>query len=194
MDWSFLFFLNSVLFGAGLAMDALSVSVADGLSEPGMKRSKAFLIAGVFALFQTAMPLIGWFCVSSIASVFQAVVPFIPWIALALLLFLGIKMIIEGLRKESGDKKTAGLTLPVLLLQGLATSIDALSVGFTISEYTFAQALVESIIIGAVTFGICLAGILVGRKAGGLFKKAPVIGGAILIAIGIEIFVSHLIK
>ena len=113
---------------------------------------------------------------------------------LALLLFLGIKMIIEGLRKESDDKKAAGLTFPVLLLQGLATSIDALSVGFTISEYTFAQALVESLIIGAVTFGICLAGILVGRKAGGIFKKAPVIGGIILIAIGIEIFVSHMIK
>ena len=90
------FFLNSILFGVGLAMDAFSVSLSNGLNEPGMPRSKSFLIAGTFALFQFLMPMIGWFSVHTIEEAFHAVSRFIPWIALVLLLYIGGKMLLDA--------------------------------------------------------------------------------------------------
>ena len=191
MTFNFLFILNSILFGVGLAMDAFSVSLANGLREPDISVSRSLTIAGTFAAFQTLMPLLGWFCVHSIAEAFQAFQPFIPWIALALLVYIGVKMIMEGLRDQGGESSLKG---GALFIQGIATSIDALSVGFTIAEYDFVFALVESLIIGIVTFGICLAGVRLGGKIGTkLAGKAPIIGGIILILIGIEIFVTGII-
>ena len=156
LQFNFLFVLNSILFGVGLAMDAFSVSIANGLNEPKMPVRRMLLIAGTFAVFQTVMPLTGWLCVHSIAEAFQAFQPFIPWIALALLLFIGIKMIVEGRKeeKDGDDEEVKLLRGGALLVQGIATSIDALSVGFTIAEYTWVFALIESVIIGLVTFGI----------------------------------------
>ena len=188
VTFSFLFILNSVLFGIGLAMDAFSVSLANGLREPEMPVSRSLVIAGTFAVFQTMMPLLGWFCVHSIAEAFQSFQRFIPWIALALLVWIGVKMILEGLhgRDEKGSLKGSAL-----FVQGIATSIDALSVGFTIAEYTLVFALTESLIIGIVTFGICMAGVRLGGKIGTkLSGKAPVLGGIILILIGLEIFIT----
>jgi len=188
MTFSFLFFLNSVLFGIGLAMDAFSVSLANGLQEPDISVSRSLTIAGTFAAFQTLMPMLGWFCVHSVAEAFRAFQRFIPWIALALLAVIGVKMILEGLRHEEEKRSLKG---GALFVQGVATSIDALSVGFTIAEYNPALAAAESLIIGAVTFGICLAGVRLGGKIGTkLSGKAPVIGGIILILIGVEIFVT----
>ena len=194
MSIGFMFVVNSILFGVGLAMDAFSVSVANGLNEPNMPARRVLLVAGTFALFQTAMPLAGWLCVHSIAEAFQAFQPFIPWIALALLLFIGIKMIREGLqeeteREEEEEKKL--LRGGALLVQGIATSIDALSVGFTIAEYDLVSALIEAVIIGAVTFGICVLGVKLGKRLGlKLAGKASVFGGIILILIGLEIFIT----
>ena len=189
MEFNLLFILNSVLFGVGLAMDAFSVSVANGLRETDLKPRRALLIAGTFGLFQTAMPLIGWLCVHTIAEAFSAFQPFIPWIALALLAFIGVRMILEGFRGPEEEKKP--LRGWGLVIQGIATSIDALSVGFTIAEYTFVFALTEALIIGVVTFGICMVGLQFGRKIGSKFSgKAPVIGGVILILIGLEIFIT----
>ena len=188
MTFSFLFIFNSVLFGVGLAMDAFSVSLANGLREPDMPATRGLLIAGTFGLFQTAMPLLGWFCVHSIAEAFQAFQPFIPWIALALLVFIGVKMILEGIR---GSEEAGSLKGVALFVQGIATSIDALSVGFTIAEYTLVFALTESLIIGLVTFGLCVIAVRLGGKIGArLSGKAPIFGGIILILIGIEIFVT----
>lgn len=190
MELNLVFLLNSVLFGIGLAMDAFSVSVANGLSNPDMPASRCLKIAGVFGVFQTAMPLLGWLCVHTIVETFRAVEPAIPWIALALLVFIGGKMIREGLHEKEDDEKTA-LRGGALLIQGIATSIDALSVGFTIAEYSFTLALIESLIIGAVTFGICTAGTRLGRRIGARFSgKAAVFGGIILILVGIEIFIT----
>lgn len=191
MAFDALFFINSVLFGVGLAMDAFSVSVANGLREPHMPRRRMALIAGTFAFFQTVMPLAGWLCVHTIAAAFSAAQRFIPWVALALLAYLGITMIREGLHPadEAGEALPVGLT--ALLGQGVATSIDALSVGFTIADYGFPAALLECLIIGAVTFAICLAGLLLGRRFGvRLAGRAPLLGGVILIAIGLEIFIT----
>ena len=197
MQFNFFFVLNSILFGVGLAMDAFSVSIANGLNEPKMQIKRVLLIAGTFGLFQTVMPLTGWLCVHSIAEVFQAFQPFIPWIALALLLFIGIKMILEGRKEETEEEKeeTKQLHGGALLVQGIATSIDALSVGFTIAEYTWAFALIEAVIIGVVTFGICILGVKLGKKLGmKLAGKASIFGGIILILIGLEIFITGVCK
>ena len=186
-----LWLLNSVFLGVGLAMDAFSVSLANGLHEPGMRRSRICLIAGTFGAFQTLMPLIGWFMVTALLSVFKAFEPFIPWVALILLLLIGGKMLTEGIKNSEETEKPA-VSFGALLLQGIATSIDALSVGFTIAEYSLAKALISALIIGTVTFLICMAGVLLGRKIGTrLAGKASILGGVILIAIGIEIFLTH---
>ena len=185
-----LFILNSILLGVGLAMDAFSVSIANGLAEPKMRPFKSTAIAGTYGFFQFMMPMIGWFLVTTVVSWFRVFEKFIPYIALGLLLFIGIKMIVECLRGGE-DEQLRTLTVPVLLLQGVATAIDALSVGFTISGYSVGLALLASGIIGAVTFVICLFGLWIGRRFGSVFKRAEVIGGVILIGIGIEIFVKN---
>lgn len=194
MKLGFTFFFNSLLLGTGLAMDAFSVSLANGLNEPQMKKAKIFGAAGIFALFQLAMPLIGWVCVSTVAEHFKAFEKFIPWIALILLCYIGADMLREGLRHKEGDEEKPAVGLGGLLVQGVATSIDALSVGFTVSDYNFTEALLACLLIGAVTFFICFAGILIGRKAGtALAGKAGIFGGVILIFIGLEIFISSLL-
>ena len=192
MNWSLSFFITSVLLGVGLAMDAFSVSMADGLNEPHMSQRKRFLIASAFAGFQYMMPMIGWVCVHTIVELFTGFQKLIPWIALILLCFIGGKMLIEGI-KERGNEEVEHVRLRkrVLLVQAIATSIDALSVGFTIAEYGVIQALVCGLIIAVVTFILCIIGIQLGRKIGDkLSFWASIIGGVILIGIGIEIFVK----
>ena len=186
------FILNAVLLGAGLAMDAFSVSLANGLNNPQMEKKRMAMIAGTFAAFQFLMPMIGWVCVHTIVTMFTAFEKFIPWIALILLCYIGGKMLIEGMKpQEEEEAVNKDVTFRELMVQGVATSIDALSVGFTISEYGVKDALIASLIIGAVTFLICMAGILIGRKAGTkLAGKASILGGVILIAIGIKIFLG----
>ncbi|MBD5523602.1 MAG: manganese efflux pump [Lachnospiraceae bacterium] len=191
MEWNLLFFFNSALLGVGLAMDAFSVSLANGLHEPDMKKKKMCGIAGVFALFQAVMPLTGWICVHTISQYFRTFEKFIPWIALGLLLFIGGKMLIEGIQNKPEETQPPKVGMAALLVQGVATSIDALSVGFTIAEYGFLMALVCALIIAAVTFAICMAGLVIGKKFGMQFShKASILGGVILIVIGIEIFVK----
>lgn len=185
-----LFFANSVLLGVGLAMDAFSVSLANGLNDPKMSKKRRLIIAGTFAFFQFAMPMIGWGCVHRIADRFKDFQKVIPFIALGLLLFIGGKMLIEAFR---GTEETSSgrLSAGDLGLQGIATSIDALSVGFTIAGQGFISALVCCIIIAAVTLAICLAGLELGRKWGmKLAGKATALGGVILIGIGLEIFIK----
>ena len=190
MELNLLFFLNSALLGVGLAMDAFSVSLANGLNEPVMKREKMCGIAGIFAFFQAFMPMVGWVCVRTIAQTFQAFEKCIPWIALLLLLFIGGKMLLDGIRNNPEESEATGVGIGALLVQGVATSIDALSVGFTIAEYGLMMASVCALIIAAVTFVICMAGLIIGKKFGTkLSNKATIFGGIILIAIGIEIFV-----
>ena len=189
--------INSVLLGVGLAMDAFSVSIANGIIEPGMRKGRMLKIAGVYAVFQMLMPMLGWLLVTTLEEIFKSFSVLIPWIALILLLFIGGKMVIEGIlerkkgdSKESKESAPAKLTFGALILQGIATSIDALSVGFTISEYSVLRAFASSFIIGVVTLVICLIGLIFGKKIGNKFSSiATIIGGVILILIGIEVFV-----
>ncbi len=194
-----IFVLNSILLGVGLAMDAFSVSIVNGLNETHMSKGKTLGIAGTYAGFQFAMPMIGWFCVRTIAEAFQAFRKYIPWIALLLLLYIGGKMLLEGIRNQRAGSTEEGTTmesgtelgLTTLLMQGVATSIDALSVGFTISGYGAAKAFTASLLIAVTTLIVCLVGLRFGKKFGDkLADKATVLGGVILILIGIEIFVT----
>ena len=194
MEWSLSFILKSVLLGAGLAMDAFSVSLANGLNEPCMKKQRMGLIAGIFAFFQALMPLLGWLCVHTIAQAFSAFEKLIPWIALALLCFIGGKMLLDGLKNQQEECGAGAVTFTGLLVQGVATSIDALSVGFTIAEYGWMMALCCAAIIALVTFVICVGGLLIGRCCGTkLAGKASILGGVILILIGLEIFLTGVV-
>lgn len=185
------FFVSSILLGVGLAMDAFSVSLANGLNDTAMKKKRMCVVAGVFAFFQAFMPMTGWLCVHTMLRYFEKFQQFIPWIALILLAFIGGKMLVEGIRGGEEEVKKEKITAWALFIQGIATSIDALSVGFTIAEYNFGQALLASGIIALVTFVICMAGLTIGKKFGTkLANKASVLGGVILIGIGIEIFVT----
>lgn len=191
MEWNWLFFCNSVLLGIGLAMDAFSVSLANGLHEPTMKKNKMCGIAGVFAIFQAVMPMVGWVCVHTISQYFKTFEKLVPWIALILLLMIGSKMLLEGIHSRNEEVQPPKVGIAALLIQGVATSIDALSVGFTIADYGFFPALICALVIAAVTFIICMAGLVIGKKFGTqLSYKATVLGGVILIGIGVEIFVK----
>ena len=187
------FFFNSILLGVSLAMDAFSVSMANGLNEPEMSRARACTIAGTFAAFQFLMPMLGWVCVHTLVERFAAFQRFVPWIALLLLAYIGGSMLREGLR-GGGAEEPSGVGAFALLLHGVATSIDALSVGFTIAEYKAAAALVCSLMIAGVTFAICMGGLRIGRTAGTrLSGRAGVLGGVILILIGVEIFLKGIL-
>lgn len=190
MNFNISFVITSIMMGVGLAMDAFSVSMANGLNEPDMKARKMLLIAGVFGGFQALMPLIGWVCVHTVVQYFKVFEKFIPWIAFALLLYIGGKMLIEGIKNQDNDE-TAGVGLGALLVQGIATSIDALSEGFVIAEYNWQAAIAAALIIAAVTFVICVFGVFIGKKFGTvLSNKAQIFGGIVLIIIGVEIFVT----
>lgn len=194
MEWTFVFFLTSIMLGVGLAMDAFSVSLANGLNEPKMKKGRLCSIAATFAFFQFLMPMIGWFCVHTFVQYFEAFQPAIPWIALALLSFIGGKMLFDGLSHKDCEDGQCAVGFVGLMVQGIATSIDALSVGFTISDYDGLQALVACLLIAVVTFFICVGGLLLGKKFGTkLAGRASILGGVILILIGLEIFITGLI-
>ena len=191
MELGFSFFFNNILLGVGLAMDAFSVSLANGLHEPCMKKGRLCGIAGIFAGFQAIMPMIGWICVHTIVQYFTAFEKFIPWIALGLLGYIGGKMLVEGIKGGDEDEVCGAVGIGALMVQGVATSIDALSVGFTIAEYGLMEAILAVLLIGFVTFLICAAGLAIGKKAGTkLAGKAGILGGAILIFIGLEIFIT----
>ena len=185
---SIAFIIESILLGIGLAMDAFSVSAVNGLNEPEMPKKKMFLIAGTFGVFQAAMPMIGWFCVHVIAEAFETFHKMTPTIALVLLLYIGGKMVISGIRGSDEEEKPA-VSFGDLMVQGIATAIDALSVGFTIADYGTLMANMASLIIGLTTFIICIGGVKVGKAFGTkLSDKAQILGGVILIFIGIKIF------
>ena len=191
MEWNLMFFANSILLGVGLAMDAFSVSVANGLNEPRMRMGRMSVIAGTFAFFQWFMPMLGWVCVHTILQYFRAFEQAIPWIALVLLVFIGGKMILEAVRGGDAVEEAVGVGAAALFMQGVATSIDALSVGFTIANYGSLMAFVCALLIAVTTFFICMAGLQIGKTVGNKFSnKATIFGGCILIFIGLEIWLT----
>ena len=192
--FDFAFFLSAIALGIGLSMDAFSVSLANGLNEPCMKKPKMLAVAGTFAAFQAIMPFIGWFLVTTVVQYFKAFEVFIPYMALILLAFIGGKMIIEGVKYNGEENGCRSSGFLALIVQGIATSIDALSAGFTMASYNLAMAIVCVLVIAIVTFIICTIGVVLGKKFGTIFAgKASIFGGIILLIIGVEIFISGII-
>lgn len=190
--------LTGIGLGIGLAMDAFAVSMSNGLKENKMKLKKILLIAITFGIFQGVMPLIGYLVGYSLIEYIDK---FVPWIALALLGFLGIKMIIDGIKEIKDGNKDDDvcpcencLSVKVLLVQAIATSIDALSAGLSFSNYKIIDAVIVVSIVAIITTIICIAGVYIGKKFGTkLSKYAAFIGGAVLIIIGLEIFLTGIL-
>lgn len=185
-----------ILLGIALSMDAAAVSMGDGLNEPKMHFKKALLIALFFGLFQSIMPIIGFFLGIGFSNFISKIA---PWVALIILSFLGINMIYETIKGEKEENKKS-LTIKVLFFQSIATSIDALAVGVTFIALGMQFHNIESInynlwfsvfIIGILTFLISTISIYIGKKFGMLLSnKATLIGGLILLGIGLKIFIQ----
>lgn len=188
--------LEALGLGVGLAMDASAVSTTNGLTEPKMKVRKMFLISGMFGFFQMLMPIIGYLAVTTFSTILgekftNVLMYLIPYLALGILCFLGIKLIIDTVKKDE-EKDSKKITFGVIFIQSIATSIDALSIGVVRSSLPMFDAMITFLIIGIITFMFCFLAIILGKKFGNLFSsKAGIIGGAILVFIGFEIFFSN---
>lgn len=187
--------LEVLLTGVGLSMDAAAVSMTNGLNEPKMRIWKVLLIALFFGIFQGVMPLIGYFAGTLFA---EAVASVAPYVAFVLLGFIGGRMIYEALKKKQEEEEPAdkNLSVSALTVQAIATSIDALAVGISLLALSESGALKINIfaacaLIAACTFIISLAAVFIGKKFGAvLADKAELIGGIILVAIGLKIFIE----
>lgn len=185
------FFVNSILFGLGLAVDAFLISLSNGLNAPKLHLGKICAVAGVFALFQLIAPMLGWVCVHTVAVYFENFAQVAAWIAFAVLLYIGVKMLVEGFTKKTGQPEVPKAGIAALLIQALITSVDALSVGFAVSDYTWEMALICSVIIAAITFCTYFSGFLIGRRFGvKIGGKAAICGGVIFILIGLEVLIN----
>lgn len=193
-------YIEILLTGVALAMDAFAVSICKGIQMPKLKKSHLFIIAIFFGGFQMLMPIIGWLLGSQFV---QYIEKFDHWIAFGLLAFIGVKMIVEAFKKEECEECAEGkrLNIKELFLLAIATSIDALAVGLTFSLYPDINIVSATAIIGAVTFVICACGVLIGHlciklggKLGDKFKFiAELIGGAVLVGIGIKLLIEGLV-
>lgn len=169
-------------------MDAFAVSVTNGLCIKNIRWKDTFSIALCFGLFQGAMPVIGYFLGSAFTEYITRVD---HYIALVLLGFIGGKMLIDGFKNEEESCQTTKLTFSNLMLQGVATSIDALAVGVSLAAMNVSIISATSFIC-VVTFSLCLFAVRFGKKFGSkLGNKAQIIGGLILIVLGIKIFIEH---
>lgn len=182
----------TVLFLAiGLSFDSFAVSVCSGLNLPQIRFLQAAKIAIFLALFQALMPLVGWLLGNSIKSLIE---PVDHWIAFGLLSLIGGKMIIESFIDSEQREIKNPLHIKVILLLSLATSIDALAVGFSFATL-LEKILIAVFIIGSVTFIASMLGILLGKKTGPKINKyAEIIGGLILFGIGTKIMIEHLLN
>lgn len=184
-------FVNGLLFGLGLAVDSFLIALANGLDYPDIKRRKLLLLAAMFSAFQIIMPMLGWLCMHTVSVYIVYFDEVLSWIAFAVMIWIGVKMIVDGIKKQPLENKKRSINIGAVILQCFATSVDSLAVGFAIASYTVYAALVCSVIIASVTFAMFVSGFIVGRKCGMRFADtASVIGGIVFIGIGVEILVT----
>lgn len=189
--------LSVVLSGISLAMDAFAVSICDGMVYRNLNKRKGVTIPLTFGLFQAIMPIIGFYLGMLFLEQIEA---FDHWIAFALLVVIGGKMIFDGIKElnsHEDELKPKKFSYPEVLVQGVATSIDALAVGFSLNAMLASTgnvqvwAWISVCIIGVITFAISLGGLLIGVKVGKLFRKkacvAEIIGGVVLLLIAVKI-------
>jgi len=181
--------ITIIFIALGLAMDAFAVSITSGLTIKSLKIHNALKIAIFFGSFQAVMPLIGWLAGRSLRDFISGVD---HWIAFGLLSIIGCKMIYESSKMELNKKKINPLNVYVLLMLSVATSIDALAVGLSLS-FLNVSIVLPAIVIGIVTFLLSILGVYFGNRFGHYFeRKIEIIGGLILICIGIKILIEHL--
>ena len=184
--------ITIVLIGIGLSMDALAVTVANTLCYSN-KRGYLLFMSFMFGLFQALMPVIGFFAGSMFLSLIERID---HWMALVLLSLIGINMIVESFKEsKEGDIscEIKNISVKMILLQAIATSIDALAVGISLTAVE-QNIFISSLIIGSITFVICIIGTFIGNRLGRFIKnKAEVFGGIILILIGIKIFLEDVL-
>ena len=201
--------IQIILFGIALAMDAFAVSVTDGLIYSDINKKKSIFIASTFGIMQGLMPLVGYYIIeltkfivgesggSRAAQILSVVV---SWLSFGLLIFIGGKMLIEGIRdvRNSDEEKEAKkFSIKEVLIMGVATAIDAMAVGVSLNAglSTNSTIWLHIVIIAAITFVICLIGLFLGKFIVRLFKGkyeiTVIIGGVILILLAIWVIVSH---
>lgn len=181
--------IEIIVLSVGLAMDATAVSMTNGMNDTKMKIKKILLIGLTFGLFQALMPLLGYLFGMLFVDFIEKID---HWIALILLGFLGIQMLREGVSKKEEQDDVKGLGLKLLLIQGVATSIDALAVGVSLASLKV-NILYSVISIGIITAILSVIGVFIGKKFGDLLNnKASILGGIILIGIGLKIFIEHM--
>ena len=181
--------ITIILIALGLAMDALAVSITNGIISKNLKILHAFRIALFFGLFQALMPALGWLAGLSLKNLISGLD---HWIAFGLLVAIGVKMIYESFKLDAGRSENAALGTYLLLILSVATSIDALAVGLTLA-FLDVLLIIPVMVIGLVTFGISFAGVYVGNRFGGfLGRRIETVGGLILIGIGLKILIEHL--
>jgi putative Mn2+ efflux pump MntP len=183
-------FATIVVIAVGLAMDAFAVSIVSGATYKKLHVRHALRMAGFFGGFQALMPIIGYLAGMTVREYASA---WDHWIAFGLLAGVGGKMIYESFKIEEAEKQRNPANIIVLLILSVATSIDALAIGVTLSMVTNAV-VAAAIIIGAITFGLSLVGVYIGKRFGHFFEnKIEIAGGLILIGIGVKIVLEHTI-
>ena len=181
--------ITIVLLALGLSMDAFAVAISFGLGMRVLHLRYAFRIALFFGVFQALMPIIGYLAGLSIRGFLES---FDHWIAFVLLAFIGAKMIYEAFVMDDDQKPMNPQNLLLLFTLAVATSIDALAVGLSLS-FLKVDILQPAVIIGLITLGLSFVGVLIGQRLGHLFeKKIEILGGLILIGIGVKILCEHL--
>lgn len=181
--------IQSLLLGVALAMDAMAVTLSNSLCEPDMPASKKLAMPIAFAVFQMTMPILGFFGGTLIAPLIEA---YAGIVSLAILAFVGGKMIVEAIRemREPEECPTQGLTYGMILLEAVATSIDAFVVGVSLAA-AGANIVLYGAAIGVTTFSCCCVVLLIGRRLGAHFgPRAEVAGGIVLILIGLKAFLG----
>lgn len=175
----------------GLSFDTFAVSLSCGVVESRIRFREAIRVAFILALFQGALPVFGYFLGSTVSRHIER---FDHWVAFALLMFLGIRMILEGLKKSDRKNVVNYRRLPVLLTMAIGTSIDAFAIGISFA-FLNVRIWIAGLVIGAVTFIASMTAIRIGKSAGShLGSRVEILGGIILAAIGIKILAEHLLQ
>ncbi len=177
-----------LLLAVALAMDSMAVSIVNGMKYRNYGQKEMFLASFSFGFFQGAMPLLGYLVLYPFLSYIEKID---HWLVLIALSAIGINMIRESFKKEDIDEKSEDFSMKILLMESIATAIDALSSGIALPEFPLSPYL-SCFIIFAVTFAICLIAHHLGKKIALLLKdKATVFGGVILILLGIKTLLEH---
>lgn len=184
--------MELLLVAIGLSMDAFAVALCKGLGMKKLNYTHAVIIALFFGVFQGVMPLIGWFLGTQFESL---ITPIDHWIAFVLLGYIGGKMVWDAFHEKNEEMACdieQKLDYKELLMMAIATSIDALAVGITLSAFITISIGVAVTLIGVITFGLSFVGVMLGNKFGTRFqKKAEVFGGVVLVIIGAKVLLEH---